>query len=73
MAAVTEIATGFPGYNCMMPKEKAAIGAILQQYGYNTFCLGKHLNFNDLKRALNELYQKSINFKSTIFILMTEG
>jgi arylsulfatase A-like enzyme len=36
-----ELATGFPGYNGMMPKEKAAIGAMLRQYGYNTYCVGK--------------------------------
>jgi arylsulfatase A-like enzyme len=47
MAAVTEIATGFPGYNCMMPKDKAAIGAMLRQYGYNTFCVGKWHNTPD--------------------------
>jgi arylsulfatase A-like enzyme len=47
MAAITEIATGFPGYNGIMPKEKAAIGAILRQYGYNTFCVGKWHNTPD--------------------------
>src|SRR6476661_8611384 len=36
MAAVTEIATGFPGYNCMMPKEKAAVTEIATGFpGYN--------------------------------------
>jgi arylsulfatase len=47
MAGITEIATGFPGYNGIMPKEKAAIGAILRQYGYNTFCIGKWHNTPD--------------------------
>lgn len=47
MAGITEIATGFPGYNSIMPKEKAAIGAILRQYGYNTFCVGKWHNTPD--------------------------
>jgi arylsulfatase A-like enzyme len=47
MAGITEIATGFPGYNGMMPKEKAGIGAILRQFGYNTFCIGKWHNTPD--------------------------
>src|SRR3712207_4673155 len=47
MASVTELATGFPGYNGIMPKEKAAIGAMLRQYGYNTFCVGKWHNTPD--------------------------
>ena len=47
MACVTEIATGFPGYNGIMPKEKAAIGAMLRQYGYNTYCVGKWHNTPD--------------------------
>jgi arylsulfatase A-like enzyme len=47
MAGVTEISTGFPGYNGIMPKEKAAIGALLRQYGYNTFCIGKWHNTPD--------------------------
>jgi arylsulfatase len=47
MAGITEIATGFPGYNGIMPKEKAAIGAILRQHGYNTFCIGKWHNTPD--------------------------
>jgi arylsulfatase A-like enzyme len=41
MAAVTELATGFPDYNGIMPKDKASIAAILRQYGYNTLCIGK--------------------------------
>jgi arylsulfatase A-like enzyme len=41
MANITELATGFPGFNGMMPKEKAAIEAMLRQYGYNTYCVGK--------------------------------
>lgn len=47
MAAVTDLATGFPGYNGIMPKEKAAIGAMLRQYGYNTYCVGKWHNTPD--------------------------
>jgi arylsulfatase A-like enzyme len=47
MAGVTEIATGFPGYNGIMPKEKATIAAMLRQYGYNTYCVGKWHNTPD--------------------------
>jgi arylsulfatase len=47
MAGVTEIATGFPGYNGIMPKDKAAIAAMLQQHGYNTYCVGKWHNTPD--------------------------
>ncbi|HEY7079512.1 MAG TPA: arylsulfatase [Nitrososphaeraceae archaeon] len=47
MGAVTDLSTGFPGYNGIMPKDKAGIGAILRQYGYNTFCIGKWHNTPD--------------------------
>ena len=47
MANVTELATGFPGYNGIMPKEKSAIGAMLRHYGYNTYCIGKWHNTPD--------------------------
>ncbi len=42
--AVTDMATGFPGYNGIMPKEKATIAAALRKYGYNTFAVGKWHN-----------------------------
>ncbi|AKV00883.1 Sulfatase precursor [Labilithrix luteola] len=44
MANITELATGFPGYNGIQPPDKAAIGAILHTYGYNTFAVGKWHN-----------------------------
>jgi arylsulfatase A-like enzyme len=47
MASISEFATGFPGYDSIMPKDKAAIGAMLQQYGYNTYCVGKWHNTPD--------------------------
>jgi arylsulfatase len=44
MAAITELATGFPGYNGQMPKDKATVAAMLREYGYNTYCIGKWHN-----------------------------
>jgi arylsulfatase A-like enzyme len=41
---VTDMATGFPGYDGIMPKEKATIAAALRKYGYNTFAVGKWHN-----------------------------
>jgi arylsulfatase A-like enzyme len=42
--AVTDMATGFPGYDGRIPKEKATIAAALRKYGYNTFAVGKWHN-----------------------------
>ncbi|MGO9644014.1 MAG: arylsulfatase [Candidatus Bathyarchaeia archaeon] len=47
MAAITELATGFPGYNGLMPKNKATVAAYLRHYNYNTFWLGKNHNVPD--------------------------
>src|SRR6516225_853027 len=44
MANITELATGFPGYNARQPMDKAGIGAMLRASGYNTFCVGKWHN-----------------------------
>lgn len=45
IAAVTEMSTGYPGYNGRMPFENGMISEILLEEGYNTFCVGKwHLN-----------------------------
>ena len=41
---VTDLATGFPGYDGKIPKEKATIAAALRKYGYNTFAVGKWHN-----------------------------
>jgi hypothetical protein len=34
MANITELATGFPGYNGIQPPDKAAIASMLHQHGY---------------------------------------
>ena len=44
MANITELATGFPGYNARQPMDKAGIGAMLRASGYNTFGVGKWHN-----------------------------
>jgi arylsulfatase A-like enzyme len=47
MGTITELATGFPGYNGQMPKDKATVAAMLREYGYNTYCIGKWHNTPD--------------------------
>ena len=44
---ITEFATGFPGYNSLVPKSCGAIGAVLKQNGYNTSWFGKMHNVPD--------------------------
>lgn len=44
MANITELASGFPGYNGRQPQDKAAIAAMLHQHGYTSFALGKWHN-----------------------------
>jgi arylsulfatase len=41
MAGITEISTGFPGYNGVIPFENGFLSEILHQQGYNTFAIGK--------------------------------
>ncbi|HEU4349278.1 MAG TPA: arylsulfatase [Actinoplanes sp.] len=42
MACVTEGATGYPGYNGMIPFENGFLSEILLQHGYNTYMVGKY-------------------------------
>lgn len=44
MGTVTEMATGYPGYNGRQPMNKAAIAAMLHQHGYASFAVGKWHN-----------------------------
>jgi len=45
IAAIMEMATGFPGYDCRMPFENGMLPEMLVEHGYNTFCIGKwHLS-----------------------------
>ena len=41
---ISEMATGFPGYNSFIPKDKATIGRILLDNGYATSWFGKDHN-----------------------------
>ena len=41
---ISEQATGYPGYNSIIPKDKATIGRILKENGYTTAWFGKDHN-----------------------------
>jgi arylsulfatase len=41
---VTEVSTGYPGYDSIIPKDKATIGTILRDNGYATSWFGKNHN-----------------------------
>ncbi|HWJ69615.1 MAG TPA: arylsulfatase [Sphingobium sp.] len=42
--AITEMSTGYPGYNSILPKSAATIGEVLRQNGYATAWFGKNHN-----------------------------
>jgi len=45
MASITELASGFPGYNGVVPRENGMLSEMLVAQGYGTFMLGKwHLS-----------------------------
>src|SRR3954447_24716510 len=41
MAAITELATGYPGYDGLIPFENGMLSEILSERGYNTYMVGK--------------------------------
>ena len=41
---ITEAATGYDGYTCVLPRSCGTIGQVLQQYGYTTAWIGKNHN-----------------------------
>ncbi|HET9648935.1 MAG TPA: arylsulfatase, partial [Microlunatus sp.] len=52
MAAITELATGFPGYNGVMPFENGLLSEILLEHGYSTLMVGKwHLTPSNQETA----------------------
>jgi len=44
---ITEFATGYPGYNTLVPKSAGAVGLVLRENGYNTSWFGKMHNVPD--------------------------
>src|SRR5437660_3055516 len=52
MAAITELATGYPGYNGNVPFENGFLSEMLLTQGYNTYMLGKyHLIPSEMESA----------------------
>ncbi|MGC4013456.1 MAG: arylsulfatase [Luteolibacter sp.] len=43
-AGITELATGYDGYCCILPKSCGTVGEVLRQNGYNTAWIGKNHN-----------------------------
>ena len=41
MACITEMATGYPGYNGLIPFENGFLSEMLLEHGYNTYMIGK--------------------------------
>jgi arylsulfatase A-like enzyme len=41
MACITELATGYPGYNGIMPFENGMLSEMLLEHGYGTYMVGK--------------------------------
>jgi arylsulfatase len=44
---ITEFATGYPGYNSLVPKSAGSVGQVLKENGYNTSWFGKMHNVPD--------------------------
>jgi arylsulfatase A-like enzyme len=44
---ITEMATGYPGYNSVVPKSAGSVGEVLRENGYNTSWFGKMHNVPD--------------------------
>lgn len=53
VGVVMEQATGFPGYNTVMPKSCGTIGQILRANGYSTAWFGKNHNVPDWQNSLS--------------------
>jgi arylsulfatase A-like enzyme len=52
MACITEFATGYPGYNGIIPFENGFLSEMLLGHGYNTFMVGKwHLTPSNQETA----------------------
>jgi arylsulfatase A-like enzyme len=41
MACITEASAGFPGFSARIPFENGTIAEVLNEHGWNTYCIGK--------------------------------
>lgn len=55
---LVEWATGFPSYNCLIPKSTATIGEILKGNGYPTAWFGKNHNTPDWETSIAGPYDR---------------
>jgi len=63
---ITEMATGFDGYNSLVPKSCASIGEILKDNGWNTGWWGKMHNVPDWKSSTSgpfDLWPNGLGFE----------
>ena len=63
---ITEMATGYPGYNSLMPKSCGTVGEMLKQNGYNTAWFGKNHNVPDWQSSQAgpfDLWPTSLGFE----------
>jgi arylsulfatase len=63
---ITEFATGFDGYNSLVPKSAASIGEILKDNGWNTGWWGKMHNVPDWKSSTSgpfDLWPNGLGFE----------
>jgi len=63
---ITEMATGFDGYNSLVPKSTASIGEILKDNGWNTGWWGKMHNIPDWKSSTSgpfDLWPNGLGFE----------
>ncbi|GAB7553894.1 arylsulfatase [Novosphingobium sp. 11B] len=51
--AVTDVASGYPGYSSIIPRSAASIGEVLRDNGYNTAFFGKHHNIPSWESSLS--------------------
>ena len=58
MANIPELASGFPGYNARQPQDKAGVPAMLHEYGYNSFCIGKWHNTPSEETSITGPYDR---------------
>jgi arylsulfatase len=63
---ITEMATGYPGYNSLVPKSAASVGEILKLNGWNTAWFGKMHNVPDWKSSTSgpfDLWPNGLGFE----------